>query len=241
LRKIAALLLALGFAACGIEDYPFLDKVPSGNVAVTLNQKASITLPTVDSIYFTHFTLYYRIYVSGTYFPEINTGNMSQLNSNLMADYSYFLPYTDSDTSSSSMGTNFANRKYYALTVEGNDAHTVLGSSGFGKTLTLDFTETTPRIIPNLSIGGISYNLQRSTGNSIFRPVPEDRYFINTAELTAAANITATVNADVADKSDITTRYAYAALYIVVSGVDSYFSPLYSVPTFVGVFYLPSP
>ncbi|MDR0525831.1 MAG: hypothetical protein LBG90_08200 [Spirochaetaceae bacterium] len=233
----------LSIAACGIEDYPFLDKVPTGNISVTLNQMAVITLPRIDSIYFTHFTLYYRIYMSGVFYPEIHPGNMSDLNSALMADYNYFLPYTNSDTSNTtvSIGSLFTNRKYYPLTLEGADIDGVLGSGSFGKSMVLNFTETTPRIIPNLSINGNSYNMRRFSGNGLFSPVPANRYFINTPELNAPANITAGINADVIDKSDITTRYAYAGVYIVVTGVDGNFSPLYSVPTFIGVFYLPGP
>ncbi|MDR0561891.1 MAG: hypothetical protein LBG73_04305 [Spirochaetaceae bacterium] len=241
----SAAVLSVGIAACGLEDYPFLDRVTSGAITVSFTQKAAIRLPSVDSTYFTHFTIYYRIYVSGAYYSEVHTGNMNELNSVLASDYNYFLPYTntDSTTSTSAMGTLFANRKYYPITLEGANIDAILGSNAFDKTITLDFTETTPRIIPNLSIDNQKYNLQRSTGNGVFRPAPENRYFINTPELNNKDNISNTsINADVIDKSDVvSTRYTYAALYIIVTGIDSYFSPLYSQPTFIGVFYLPLP
>ena len=103
---------ALGLAAaaaallvsCGIEDYAFLYPVPSGDVSVELNHKATIRLPNInlsDYYYFTHFAIYYRIYISGSSYPTIHTGNMNDLNPLLYADYNAILPYTNGDTSAS--------------------------------------------------------------------------------------------------------------------------------------------
>ncbi|MDR2536547.1 MAG: hypothetical protein LBD29_11020 [Treponema sp.] len=240
-----AFVVSIG--SCGIEDYLFLFSIPSGSISVTLNQEAVIRLPDVsltDYYYFTHFTIYYRIYVSEKFYPMINTGNMNELNAALSSDYNAFLPYTNTDTNNAaaSIGTLFNNRHYYSLMLEGADIDDVLGSSALGKTLTLDFIESSPRSAPNLTIDNRKYTLQRSTGNGLFRPMPMNRYFFNTSELNDPLNITTGINADVVNKADITgTRYTYTAMYIVVTGMDSNFSSIYSVPSFIGVFYLPAP
>jgi hypothetical protein len=237
--------------SCGIEDYPFLPSVPSGNISVSLNQEAKIKLPVIDLnvSYFTHFTIYYHIYVSGTYYPEIDPSNMSDLNPALLADYNAFLPYTNTDTatgSNASIGKLFSDRQYYSLTLEGTGINDALSSSAFGKTITLNFMESIPRLPPRFIIDNRHYTLQRSPGNGLFHPVPGNRYFFNTEELHKQENISigntvSTINADVTHKDTLTDRYTYTALYIVATGIDSNFSPLYSTPAFIGVFYLPAP
>lgn len=232
-------LLSLLYA-CGLEDYPFLDPVPQGNITLDTNVRASITLPDVSdsSQYGPRFTIYYRIYISGI--PpsgQINEGEMSGLNPTLYADYGYFYPYTNRDTAvSTAVGTLFNNRNYKTLVLEGADIErNVLSQSAGGKRIVLDFPQVISTI-PTLGIDGVSYNLWRSNGSGLFRPKPEDRYFRNHQDLRDSANVTRDINADVASGSGL---YTYVSLYIVVAGIDNKFSPLYSAPTFIGVLCLP--
>lgn len=244
----AAALFLISCVSCGIEDYAFLYPVPSGNVSVELNHRATIRLPDIDLTdyyYFTHFAVYYRIYISGSSYPTIHTGNMNDLNPLLYADYNAILPYTNGDTTASTAtGSLLTNRNYYTLNVEGAVIeNAVLAADARGKTVTLDFMVANPQPVPSLTVDGRQYNLQRSTGSGLFRPAPANRYFFNTSELNAAANVSNTINADVADRAGLDSggdRYTYAAMYIVVTGIDDNLSPIYSAPTFIGVFLLPS-
>jgi hypothetical protein len=239
------LVLLEGLSSCGIEDYAFLYPV-SGQVEVELNSKATLTLSMGEvSEYFTHFTLYYRIYISVVpLLGYIGSGDLSTLNSTLDSDYSAFLPYTSNtdNTISTSVGSLFRNRNYYALTVEGADIEDLLSPNSRNKTITLDFIQI-PGAIPVLIIDNTSYKLQRSTGNGLFNPLPEDRYFLNTPELNTKTTATAaSINADVAALPSGTSayvRYTYVSLYIVATGIDPNFSPIYSAPTFIAILRLP--
>ncbi|MHB9291900.1 hypothetical protein Holit_00987 [Hollandina sp. SP2] len=231
-----------GFSSCGIEDYAFLYPV-SGRVNVELNSKATIILSMAGvSSYFTHFTIYYRIYISAVSLSgNIGQGDLSTLNPTLANDYGAFLPYTsNTDTISTSIGSLFRNRNYYALTVEETNIEDILSSNSQNKTLTLDFIQV-PGTIPVLSIDNTAYTLQRSTGNGLFSPVPQDRYFFNTLELNSNANVASLINADVAALSGTAAdvRYTYVSLYIVATGIDPNFSPIYSAPTFIAILRLP--
>jgi hypothetical protein len=231
-----------GLSSCGIEDYAFLYPV-SGRVEVELNSKATIILSMAEvTDYFTHFTLYYRIYISAVPLPgNISQGDLSTLNPTLDSDYRAFLPYTsNTDTTiSTSIGSLFRNQNYQTLTVEGADIEDLLSPNARNKTLTLDFIQI-PGTIPVLIIDNTSYRLRRSTGNGLFNPVPQDRYFLNSLELNTKANASSSINADVAALStDPDVRYTYVALYIVATGIDPNFSPIYSAPTFIAILRLP--
>jgi hypothetical protein len=102
-----------------------------------------------------------------------------------------------------------------------------------GVTPLLGFPDTVPERV---------YTLRRTSGDGNFFPVPSDRLFFNTQDLNSSANATALINNDVADKSGISgQRYTYVSIYIVTTGRDSNFTPLYSRPTHVGIFILPDP
>jgi hypothetical protein len=250
-KQFLPAILGLLFTTCGIEDYPFLSPVPAGNVTVEMNYKATVLLPGNVESYFTHFTIYYRIYLSNTL--EAGTINnvdiMRTINSTLASDYNVFLPYTSNDNSSTSasIGNLFTGRSYRSIAVDAVAIETVLVKNVWG--VTLDFTETSDRGLPTLLTlsgqGQVSrvYTLLRSDGGGAFTPAPVERYFLNTSELNASANATTSINADVVDVSsplEGAPRYAYAALYIVITGInDRTFSPVYSAPTFIGVLHLP--
>lgn len=240
---------AILLISCGIEDFMFLHPVPSGNiVSVEFNHRVTVLLPNIDTdeyYYFTNFAIYYRIYVSDEFFPTIQRDNMSALNPTLLSDFNFFLQYTDTeDPSSSSMGILFRNRNYYRLMLQSSSMDTMLSQSSMGKTISLDFITSSPQSPPALVIDGVRHDLMRSNGNRLFTPVPENRLFFNTPELHDTANLTSTINADVVGRTNLSAggdHYTYTAMYIVATGIDSSFTPLYSNPTFLGVFLLPNP
>jgi hypothetical protein len=231
------------FFACGIEDYVYLPPVPESSVTQSDISGVSIRLPQIDPVqfyYFRNFAIFYRIYISGTSFASVTPSQYSTLNTALASDYNVFLPYTNVTTNTTvnagAVGTLFKNRSYWKLEVQDASIDGILG--GDGQTIAINFQFTQGRA-PTLDGRGSAYILNRSNGEGAFSPVP-DRRFMNTAELNSTANATALRNADVASVSGSPSGdYAYAAMYIVAMGIDNNFSPIYSSPTFLGVFRLP--
>ncbi|MDR1326491.1 MAG: hypothetical protein LBK00_10690 [Treponema sp.] len=238
---LAPFLLAL--LSCGIEDYTFLSPVLSGNIRVEdINSKATIILPNVNSYYFNHFTIYYRIYISNTDVPSINDGNLGSISTTLQQDYNAFLPYVNSDSNNAStpIGNLFTNRKYQTLALEGADIERdILSDNATGETIILDFIKTPDKLPPALVINNTRYVLYRN-GAGLLLPVDDLRFFNSTTLNTTVP--TETINVDVANITGTNTsgtRYTYVALYIVLVGTDPNFSPIYSAPTFVGILHLP--
>ncbi|MDR3138648.1 MAG: hypothetical protein LBT95_03125 [Treponema sp.] len=221
-----------------------------GNIQSRLNSTVSIALPNInlqEFYYFTHFAIYYRIYISDR--TELGTIQLSQstlsgINPALSSDYFAIYPYTTTNTQNSQVNTSisafFRNRNYYTLALENADIENdILASSSLGRTLEIDFAPMqTGRRYPFLSINGQTYNLFRSNNNGGFNPLP-DRYFVNTSQLYDRQNATSAINADVADNNIPLSIHTYVSMYIVVSGIDSNFSPINSIPTFIGIFSLP--
>jgi hypothetical protein len=230
------------FFSCGIEDYAYLRPVPSGSVQVTLNNKAIVSLPAQDSgSNFTHYNIYYRIYISDILEAgEIQKSRsaMDRINPVLATDYFALEPYTSVNNSvNTSTAILLRNRGYQVLSYErgGAGLNNVVDGPG---SLELYFPESIGSI-PYLVYGG-NYNLYRSNGDGAFNPQP-DRYFRNSSEINSSANAISTVNADVVNKSGASgPRYTYAALYIAAEGLNQpSYTPFYSIPTFIGVFMLP--
>jgi hypothetical protein len=246
----AVVLSLLLLAACGIEDYPYLDPVRESNISWEFNTRAAILLPYVSSQQFTHFAIYYRIYISDeSILSSILPTDMAKINDLLDKDYKYFLPYINSDNMSGStqIDTYFANRKYYSLYTESGELNDILSKSVMGQRIVLDFSQTTSGRRPILEIGGTEYVLWRTTGREreIFEIKPNnDRSFVNSSELNSseyADSKNNTVNNDVADKDKMVSgnRYTYVAMYIVATGQDMEFKYIYSQPDYIGVFRLP--
>ncbi|MDR0623279.1 MAG: hypothetical protein LBG10_02500 [Treponema sp.] len=241
-------ILAAGvFCACGMEDYIYLYPVQEGNISIRLTEEAIIELPSVSSegLYFTHFAIFYRIYISGENISSAITSPelMRTISPALYNDYSGIYPSTSNNSSSTSVNTSigslFSSRRYYELELDRAGMASVLDSGSQEEKIVIMFPPL-PGVIPTLTVRGNTYNLWRSTGNGSFHPQP-DRYFVNTPELNASVNASATVNADVADQSGISgPRYTYVSIYIVKVGRDSgTLSNIYSSPTFIGILKLP--
>jgi hypothetical protein len=227
------------FSACGIEEYVYLPPVPESSVVqLSPMSGARVTLPQNSSLYFSNFTIFYRIYISATSYQSLSYNEYAGLNAALASDYSAFLPYTNTantTVNANVVGTLFRNRNYRSLEIEGGGIGGILGDGG--QTVTLDFQYVLGRA-PTLNAGN-EYALFRSDGEGAFQPVP-DRYFLNTVDLNSTENATTLINADVAPASGSPSdRYAYVAMYIAATGTDNNFSSIYSAPTFLGVFRLP--
>jgi hypothetical protein len=231
-----------------MESYYYLEPVPAGNITVNDNTAATIRLPKLDIstsgfYYFKNFTIFYRIYISGVpYSGTIQASNdvLNLINPSLLSDYTAIYPSTDitSTTVNTSIGALFKNRRYYELALQDTDIRGALSNSSLGRAAVINFPPN-PGSIPTLTINGVSHNLFRSNGEGTFEPVP-DRYFLNSADLNASANVSTTRNADVADRSGtLANRYTYVSLYIVVTGMDDNYTPIYSNPTFIGILRLP--
>jgi hypothetical protein len=243
-----------------VEDYPYLNPVPVGNITQELNSLVTVRLPGIDTTvyyYFSHFAIFYRIYVSDI--PESGTlqldrNVLTRINPSLSSDYFALEPYlsTENKINTSSVGAQFRSRNYYFLEVEGDSLDSILGRPASGnipaKTLRLDFGAAGSRPSLRLSWGGneAGYTLYRSNGSSYgtsFIPRP-DRYFVNTQELSNPSNIGAGSNLDLAAKSGMSPgpRYTYASFYIAAVGMDPVnYSPIYSIPAFLGILRLPDP
>ncbi|GHT75228.1 hypothetical protein FACS1894124_6290 [Spirochaetia bacterium] len=243
LQSVLIIAVSIFLGSCGIEDYLFLEQIPAAYIQSTQNNRAVIQLPAnlSASANFTHFAIYYRIYISDMLeLATINTpGQMSAINSYLTTDYTGLESSTKEDTTvpvTNNISSLFSGRKYFTLNLEEANIEDVLGSSV--REITFEFDQTTPVLIIN---GSTRYTLKRSNGSGAFQPEPEERLFINDRDLYASENAVAAVNNDVANKASIpeTPRYTYASLYIVVTGIDSNITPIFSRPTHIGIFRLP--
>jgi hypothetical protein len=244
-RFFLLLLIILGlFFSCGVEDYAYLQPVASGDIRITLNNMATVPLPDQgNGSNFTHYTLYYRIYISDIQESgEIQRSRsaMERINPTLATDYFYLEPYTNTNNSvNTSTATLLRNRNYQVLSyARGNSELSDVVKDG-PVNLELHFPVQTGSI-PYLIYGGTTYSLYRSNGSGTFNPRP-DRYFRNSSEINSAGNISSTINADVVNKSGASgPRYTYTALYIAATGLsEPSYTPFYSIPTFIGVFRLP--
>jgi len=230
--------------SCGIEDYPYIDPIPEGNIIQELSSRAVVRIPR-DSpgTTFTNFAVFYRIYISNILLSSITKDIYSTINPILASDYNSFSYYINSTTQVNvDMNKLFQDKGYKYLVLEDpntNNIGTILSESSLGQSLIFDFRSS---IRPTLTIGNSTYVLWRSDGGGLFSPRP-DRYFRNSGELWNPANITSQINADVINKADLADsdmRYTYAAMFIVAVGINpASYSNIYSTPSLIHVFLLP--
>jgi hypothetical protein len=231
-------------AACGLEDYPEIYPVRQyAHITQYMNDRAvvRITNDNAPPSMFTHFAIFYRIYVSDQLelSTTINDAHLySGINPTLGQDYSAILPYIDSDTlvNSNMDSVIRVNRRYQYLSLNGADIDSVLSTSCLGSTIEFNFTTGN---FPSMTLGGTTYYLQRSSALPNALPDPN---FLNTPELWDSANINDNVNADVANKSNLTIPepHTYAALFIAAVGMNrETWTSAYSTPSLIHVFLLP--
>jgi hypothetical protein len=249
-RFIPIFCLLVLFCSCGIDDYIYLYPVQESDISVRLVEEATVKLPsaqTSEGPYFTHFAIYYRIYISDLLTDSVTPNMMQTVNTTLSNDYNAIYPSTSNNSSSTSVNTNvgslFSTRRYYELALDGINIESLLDGASQGQLLSINFPPNEANIVsPSLSMGGgTAYNLRRSNGSNTFNPQP-NLNFINTSELNRPENAIPTVNADVVDKPNISgPRHAYVSFYIVKIGRDTNtLSTIYSAPTFIGVLRLPN-
>ena len=242
-------LTVLFFGTCGLEDYPIINPVRQANITTELNNRAIVRIPTNNSgTSFTHFIIFYRIYVSNRSEPSPGSVNFSTINTVLASDYNYIRPYIDSDTLiNTNMDSLFSGRGYKYLFFENGDINDVLSASPpsvLGNTLIFDFTSGKN---PTMTMGSNVYTLYRSNGNGTYNPRTDwpDYYFVNKNDLWNTDYINSNTNADVVNMSGLTNssplHFTYAALFIVAAGINpNTYSYIYSTPSLIHVFELPA-
>jgi len=246
--------------SCGLEAFYYIDYIPNGDIKDTTY--AVIRLPSSSddgySNYFTHFIIFYRIYISDVpteariASPDTNNVFIDTLNSSLNSDFSSLYSRTNKTTTdvvTSDLVNAFYNKKYFTLTLEREDINKVLSTGSLGKKLEILFSPVSgerPKLILNETN---EYILRRATDTPEgvptvpFNPRPErNLFFLNYPELYDTANATTAINADVATNTNLKTefRYTYVSMYIAAAGKSFEVPPrnIYSQPTFVGVFRL---
>ncbi|MCL2374506.1 MAG: hypothetical protein FWC65_04620 [Treponema sp.] len=263
LLKIAlAPLAALFLGACGLlVGTPFIEPVPQADITQTLNNHAVVDLrnytPHPDA--FSHFVIFYRIYISAH--SEMNTspGNFNVINTLLHQNYNRVHPFIDNDDFvGQNMHALFSEpaMRFRYLALAEHDINQVLGQGGGGQPafftrpvddqrLYFDFVSGQP---PSMRIGGIggdTFTLYRATQHFnpllFFTPEP-GRHFFNSEDLRDADNLNDERNADVAGPAgDAVIRiFTYAAMFIVAVGTDPLtFADIFSTPALTHVFMLP--
>jgi len=244
-------LSLFGLLSCGLEDIPYIDYIPDGTVT---ENSSSIQLPTSSAEgyesapigYFVRFEIFYRIYISGEPLSGlINTSAIRrQINTTLDSDFQGLYNLTDKTSTSanpSNLDTTFTTRRFFKLTLEEDNIDNILGRGSLGRTLDIRFSPVSGEL-PVLILNDASYTLRRAvSGPSIlFNPVPDNRYFLNHADLFATENATNDINADVAVNPQSipeSPRYTYISMYIFAIGRD-YLTTIYSQPTHLGIFRL---
>jgi hypothetical protein len=213
-------------ASCGIESYTYLEPVSS--VTASFNSSAVVRLPSSSDVITIDFSV-----------GKIPSMTVSGQTKTLGADYEIYYRIYLSDKSQPTVNTKEIR----------NDVNPALESDWAAFEPYTDDSNNRSSSVAALvtsrkyySIETESGYLKRSSGNGAFNPKPSDKLWFETSdELFDSANLTDNVNADVRGVSTGTPMYAYASMYIVMRDFDTQtLTPIYSAPTFINVFLLPS-
>lgn len=215
----ATVLLFL--TSCGIENYIYLAPVTSLSQEVSA---ISVTLPNAEQPddYFTGYKIYYKIYLSFTSLTSIITSSdFGNINPVMSSNYAQIAPYMTSDSIISMNFDDFFKNpntlNFYPLQLEGVDDIT-----SFLTTPNNSFKLEKDSNNLYMTISETKYPLKRSAGS-------ENNVFLYTESITGD---------DVVPRDDYNT--AYVLFFIFAYGVDEYGSPIFSRPTMLGAFELPS-
>jgi hypothetical protein len=244
-------LALLGLLSCGLETLYYIDYIPPSNYVNETS--SSVLLPSRgregygDDQYFTHFMIFYRIYLSNNNpTGRLDTQLSAIGNSALVSDYTMLYPLTNISSTTvdtSNLEIIFYNRRYFKLELEGEPIDNILSRGALGNLLEISFYDNAGQK-PVLRLNG-SHTLMRanSAPGIIFAPQPVDsRSFLNYPELCNHDNATSIFNADVVSPgADV--RYTYVSMYIAAVGRSFEMPPrtIYSQPCFLGIFRLPNP
>jgi hypothetical protein len=247
-------LAVFALSACGIEDYPYLESIPQADVSQNSNDQGRVIIRGSSNGggnpgpgYFTHYAVYYRLYVGSYEELAPMKNNLYTINPQMSSDYNAIEPYIDNDSiGSSSMGSIFSGRNFYTMVINSDENFlndSTLNLSGYGKTLIFDFNRSA---VPELYFEDNSahkYPIRRSNGNGSFNPRPSNRYFVNSPDLYDPVNSTPNINADIVKReglADGDTRHTYIMLYILAIGINlQSFPPIYSTPSTAIILRLP--
>jgi len=246
-------LAALFMGACGLlVGTPFIEPVPQADVEQSMGNLATVDLRNYSPHpAFSHFAIFYRIYISDILEMAPQPVNFNAINPVLHTNFNQIYPFIDSDDH---IGQNMhnvftgMNFRYLAL-AGGYNIDEVLGNALFSRPLEerrLEFEFGTGQI-PFMRIGSDVFSLWRAInhlgGTPHFTPYP-DRFFRNTDDLRNTENLIADRNApDVQDRAGIAAidrNFTYVAMFIVAVGLDpATFSSVFSTPALIHVFQLP--
>ncbi|MCL2190599.1 MAG: hypothetical protein FWB79_01250 [Treponema sp.] len=203
--------------------------------------------------------IFYRIYLSGTLLGADTVDSPQQrssINTQLNADYNAAFSWADpTNTAVNTAGVHnfFINtRGFFYLELEGASIASVLGRESLGRSITLDFPDIpgqAPRLILDAGTHVRSYDLRRAGGRPLFdfEPVPNiggALPFFNHHDLLHGPNRTnREINRDVAPQAPSgQMEHSYVMMYIAAMGASGVPpTPVFSQPTFLGIFMLPSP
>ena len=238
LKKLAIIFSFSLFLSCGIQEYYYLPQVAESNIESSLVNSATIRFPNIAQYYYaTHYSIFYRIYISGENLSSIQESNMSIVNPELYRDYRSLYRYTDPTGTAVTNLSTFETLKYLEIELDGEDVENIF--TKYGGTLSILF-QPIPGTFPTVSLnGGDEIRLRRS--GELTSPLPQgDLFFRNTPELNDNENATSEKNADVTGRAEITDRYTYVSMYIVARGYNSeIFSQIFGKPTHIHIFRLP--
>jgi hypothetical protein len=232
--------LAPLYFSCGIDAPEYI--YPIDVVSSTGVYYANIILPSGQTSEFRHYSIYYRIYLSDLLLDSITEIQRYNINSELDRHFLRLNPYTTNDNvSPATISSIFNELKFFNLFVSSDrineiSLNTVLSGSG---EIQLDFTNSQgPTFKKNSDPPLYLFRANNFTAlpNRLF-------VFSNQANELADENIISNdVNTDIQRKTDgsvLRASYAYVSLYIIATGIDSNYSPIYSRPTHIGIFRLP--
>jgi hypothetical protein len=213
-------------ASCGIEDYIYLEPVTS--VAASFNSTATVRLPSSTDVITIDFTV-----------GKIPSMTVSGQSKTLGSDYEIYYRIYLSNRSEPTVNTSEIRRDVNpALEADwaAFEPYTVESNNRSSSVASLVTSRKYHSILTNSS-----GNLMRANGNGAFNPKPSDRLLMISDDLLDSANLTDNINADIAGMTTGTPLYAYVSMYIVMRAFDpNTLSPVYSAPTFINVFLLPS-
>jgi hypothetical protein len=233
IRIASAIFLGFFLSTCGVEENPYLEAIPVGNIFRNQTNSVEIFLPNYSSRpYFTNFVIYYRIYTSS--YLELSTitegYNFSFISNDLRNHFNGIRPYTATDSVTGVLlDSIFARYKYYTLELQDTLIDIILNG---GLKLTLDFPEPGASTLTRInalppSITGVILRSNQFTHQP-------NRFFNNDNDLIANSN--QNINADVSGGAN---TYRYVSMYIAASGRDMQnLSVIYSTPTWLGLFRL---
>ena len=230
-------------ASCGIYDYPYIYPVPEGNIILRVtNTFVSINTgnDNADNPYFTHFIIFYRIYISDVDTPvtgSADTITMSRINNSMGSHHASINNISGSQSIGGAAAYDLITRslRFRELALDNNNIDAILSNSAIGSIIEINFGHGTAP--PYLSIGGANYTLIRqhlSTSS-------EERFFRNNIDgLMRDINNIDGDNRDVTNNTSTTKSHSHALMYIMAAGINTQnFAPIYSSPTFLGVLLLP--